>query len=128
MNKRTKKTNIGLISFIILGFLLIINWIKIPCLFHTITGYFCPGCGMTRSLRCLIKFDIKSAIHYNTLIVLLIPFFAYYTIQLIHYQLKEKRIVPLDEVYSTKILMLVLLIIIAFGIIRNIPIFNFLIP
>ena len=37
----------------------------IPCWFHLITGLKCPGCGLTRSLLSLLRFDFASVLKYN---------------------------------------------------------------
>ena len=34
-----------------------------PCLFYKLTGYYCPGCGGTRSMRALIDGDILFALY-----------------------------------------------------------------
>lgn len=36
-----------------------------PCPFLRFTNYPCPGCGLTRSVRALIRGDFQSAIEYN---------------------------------------------------------------
>ena len=49
--------------------------IGIPCLFKIITGYNCPGCGITRCLFSLVKLNIKEAFYYNELVTIsFIPF------------------------------------------------------
>jgi len=34
---------------------------------------YCPGCGATRALAALLHFKIAEALHYNALVVLLLP-------------------------------------------------------
>lgn len=36
-----------------------------PCLFHTLTGFSCPGCGCTRAVIALLQGDILQSICYN---------------------------------------------------------------
>jgi hypothetical protein len=63
--------------FISLVFTFFINPEKIPlfpvCYFHSITGLKCPTCGMTRAIHYLLHGNVKTALYYNALIVLL-PF------------------------------------------------------
>ena len=40
-----------------------------PCLFHRITGWYCPGCGGTRAIKYLLKGDIIKSLQYHPLIV-----------------------------------------------------------
>jgi Protein of unknown function (DUF2752) len=37
----------------------------IPCIWRSITGYPCPGCGLTRSLASMSHLDIVSAVRFN---------------------------------------------------------------
>lgn len=44
-----------------------------PCLFHSLTGYQCPGCGATRAARLLLQGELREAFRMNALFVLLLP-------------------------------------------------------
>lgn len=53
---------IGIISVVLIKYLIGIDLLNLapPCILHTITGYYCPGCGGTRALiyflqGCIIK-------------------------------------------------------------------------
>ncbi len=48
-----------------------------PCIFHAMTGLYCPGCGSTRALYCLIHGDLGAAFRFNPLLLISLPFFAY---------------------------------------------------
>jgi hypothetical protein len=47
------------------------------CPFRTVTGFTCPGCGSTRGLHRLLHGDIVSALEFNPLMVLSLPFLLY---------------------------------------------------
>lgn len=69
IKQRIKRVALLAALFIIIGILyaVIISLLNfgIPCVFYKITGLRCPGCGMTRSILALIKFDVYGAIKYN---------------------------------------------------------------
>ena len=44
---------------------------EIPCIFRSVTGFPCPGCGMTRAVFCIITLDIPSAAHYHPMVFFL---------------------------------------------------------
>lgn len=48
--------------------------IGIPCMFHKITGWLCPGCGITTLVLCLSKFDIQGAFQANPFLFVTGPF------------------------------------------------------
>lgn len=48
-----------------------------PCPFNAVTGLDCPGCGGTRVVGSLLHGDLPSALGYNALAVLLVPFFLW---------------------------------------------------
>ena len=49
-----------------------------PCPFLALTGFYCPGCGTLRALHQLAHGHSMAALDLNPLMVLLLPFIAYY--------------------------------------------------
>ena len=43
------------------------------CPFYAATGLYCPGCGTLRCLHALLHADLRSAIDFNLMTVLLVP-------------------------------------------------------
>lgn len=47
------------------------------CPFYVLTGKLCPGCGTARALHALLRGDLISALGFNLVAVLAIPYLAY---------------------------------------------------
>lgn len=54
------------------GFVSLTGW-GIPCVFHLVTGWDCPGCGISRMFLALLRGDIVLAARYNLLVLCLLP-------------------------------------------------------
>ena len=39
-----------------------------PCLFHLLTGLYCPGCGGTRAFLALLRGDLSLSLSYHPLV------------------------------------------------------------
>ena len=114
-----------LISFLIVYFILSeLLDVGIPCLFYEITGYYCPGCGITRLLFSLLKLDFYQAFRYNPLIFILIIITGIYW--LVKFILKKFMNISIE--IPNYVYYILLVIVIIFGILRNIPMFDFLSP
>jgi hypothetical protein len=50
----------------------------IPCLWKTIFGFHCPGCGLTTAFIGLMELDFRKAFESNWIIFILVPFGVYY--------------------------------------------------
>lgn len=50
--------------------------LAVPCLFRTITGLSCPGCGVTRMCLALLALDLPAAWAFNPGLFLLLPILA----------------------------------------------------
>lgn len=87
------------------------------CLFHTITGMKCPGCGSQRAVHALLNGDIRAAWDYNALIVAgLIPAALY-----IYAEITRVRHPKLyATLNSLAAVIIVAVVIVAWGVGRNI--------
>ncbi|MGH8104829.1 MAG: DUF2752 domain-containing protein [Arenimonas sp.] len=48
----------------------------LACMFHKLTGLYCPGCGLTRAMHALVHFDLLRAIRMNAFFMLSSPIIA----------------------------------------------------
>lgn len=44
----------------------------LPCPFRTLTGLWCPGCGLTRATHYLFRGDVMQALRYNLFVVVIL--------------------------------------------------------
>lgn len=101
-----------------------ITGIGIPCVFHSVTGLKCPGCGVSRMIISLVHLDFAAAFHYNAALFVLIPVFLILAFSLIcrYIRLGTQKLSRGQSI--TVIVMIVLLVL--FGIVRNLPGFEYL--
>lgn len=129
--KKVEKNNIKRKLLISLGIIIIIvlflNNIYTPCIFHKLTGFYCPSCGITRCLISIINLDFYQAFRYNQLLFILFPFIASYTVYVFYIWLfnKEDKISKKIPKYIWYSLVIILIL---FGMIRNIDYFSWLAP
>ena len=92
--------------------------IYIPCVFNELTGFYCPGCGVTRMINSLVKLDFYQAFRYNQLLFILMPVFIFYLVDYIYKSIKNKKTL----LYKTPnyIWYIIVALLVIFGIIRNI--------
>jgi hypothetical protein len=79
---KAKKLLIALAVIVILGLLYWINPTESAfapkCIFHSLTGLSCPGCGMQRFLHAFLHGRFAEAISYNYLLAILVPYIILY--------------------------------------------------
>ncbi|NLB26296.1 MAG: DUF2752 domain-containing protein [Bacteroidales bacterium] len=91
-----------------------------PCPFHTITGLYCPGCGSLRALHNLLHLNLPGVTANNILVIPVIILIFYHIIWSIF---KPARTNILYHKYTP---LLIFFIIIIFWILRNIPVYPFI--
>ena len=121
MIKRKEATILGLIVIALSVYVYFkdpFNGPILPCIFNKITGFYCPGCGMTRAVNSCFKFNFYQALRFNALLFIMpIMLGIYYFVS---YMEKPK--------IAKVILIIMLIIAIGYGVLRNLPLFEFLAP
>lgn len=92
--------------------------IHIPCLFNKITGFDCPGCGMTRASLAVLDGNFYQAFRWNMLVFILAPLYLLYLF------LQKMQYVKQSKVTMFSMLLLTLL----FFILRNTETFEWMAP
>ncbi len=95
------------------------------CTFHRLTGWNCPGCGMTRALYALLHGNFSTALRDNALFIFALGTLA---IRAIWFAVKKQRGRANGEFFPTKFLWPLLAVMLVFTVLRNLPAFAFLSP
>ena len=94
-----------------------------PCPFHAMTGLHCPGCGTLRALHQLLHGNVPAALGLNPLAVVLLPVIACWFLfrlgQVVRGRSAPAVILPAFWIWT------LLGVIIAFWILRNVPLYPF---
>lgn len=91
----------------------------LPCPFRALTGWWCPGCGLTRATHQLIRGDIVQALRFNAFVVLVLAALCLtwlaWLLRCAGRPLTRVRTIP---VWMQAVAVAVLL---AFAVVRNLP-------
>lgn len=98
----------------------------IPCLIHELTSLYCPGCGLSRMCLALLRLDLAAAFRANMAVFLLLVPGAVLTVQLCIQYVKIGHVRPSRR--QAVVIGLVIVCLLLFGILRNLPAFSFLQP
>ncbi|MDD3160578.1 MAG: DUF2752 domain-containing protein [Bacteroidales bacterium] len=124
----TKKTVIGSIALLFLLLLAVLYKKYNPlesaffpaCPFRSLTGLLCPGCGSQRAIHQLLNFNIAAAFHENMLLVIAIPYLIVgWIIELIPHP-DALLLAWRKALYGPRAIIIILFVIIAYWILRNI--------
>jgi len=88
-----------------------------PCLFHSFTGLWCTGCGITRALHHILNGHLYAGFRMNPLAVLCLPVFAWLAAT-ICYRLYKGRPLPKVPLWLPWVALAVILV---YTVARNLP-------
>jgi len=93
------------------------------CPLYTLTGLACPGCGLTRGFHALFHGDVLTALDFNALIPVWIVVFGYVWISLVLLAVRGKGLPT--WLARPKFLGGAMIVLMTFGVLRNIPAWPF---
>jgi hypothetical protein len=95
-----------------------------PCVFHVLTGLHCPGCGATRATHALLHLRVGEAAQKNLLFVATLPFLAFWGGRAVWRWVRGRtpqEPPPLQRSFRPWMVWTFAGVIIAFGVLRNLP-------
>jgi Protein of unknown function (DUF2752) len=95
------------------------------CQFHRLTGWNCPGCGMTRAAYALLHGQFSTALHDNALFVFALIGLA---MRAGWFDFQRRRGRVNGEFFPANFLWPLLAAMLVFTVLRNLPAFAFLSP
>ena len=100
--------------------------IHLYCPIYTFLHLYCPGCGATRMLSSLIHGNLYQAFRYNPLLFVFLPFFLLYFIYdcFTEATCKVRKTKEIEPAICFTLIFLFM----GYGILRNIPLFDYLKP
>lgn len=96
-----------------------------PCPFLYVTGQYCPGCGSLRAIHALTHGDVVEALSRNPLAVVFVPYLIWTWASWLYRTATGRQRGDLAPPWTIWTL---LVIVIAFWVLRNLPGFSWLAP
>jgi hypothetical protein len=93
------------------------------CPLYALTGFACPGCGLTRGFHALFHGDVLTALDFNALIPIWTAVFGYLLLSLL-FTVSRGRGLSWKWV-SPAMLFGFLVLLLTFGVLRNLPYYPF---
>ena len=93
------------------------------CPLYSLTGFACPGCGLTRGFHALLHGDVLTALDFNALIPVFVLVFGFLLFSLLSVAVRGRGLVRLSA--SPKFLVGIFVLLLAFGVVRNLPVYPF---
>lgn len=90
-----------------------------PCIFRTVTGLYCPGCGSTRALARCLHLDLPGAFSYNPLVVLALPYLAWHLVIFLRNALTDRPPTPAKT--RPALILTITILVLLFWVARNLP-------
>jgi Protein of unknown function (DUF2752) len=94
------------------------------CPFHRLTGWWCPGCGMTRGFHHLLTGDVVGALGSNLFLPVVVLFGGWLWLSSLWPALTGRRLVALRRVPEWAWVALAALAVM-YGVLRNVPLAPF---
>ncbi|MCD8328090.1 MAG: DUF2752 domain-containing protein [Ruminococcus sp.] len=129
-NRRIKRvlliTAIILLAGGLYALLVTLAGISIPCVYHSLFGIWCPGCGSSRMFISLLQLDFRGAFLMNPFLFIVHPIFVVATLFRAYQYItqKEKKQTRWYIVFA----LICLFAFAIFGALRNFDSFSFLAP
>ncbi len=89
----------------------------VPCVFHLITGWKCPGCGVTRMCVALLQLDFRSAFSSHPMLFVQLPVLGMIAVRGILAYIKDGIYRPTK--LETVVIYICIVLLILFAIVRN---------
>lgn len=93
------------------------------CPLHAVTGFNCPGCGLTRGFHALFHGDLLTALHFNALLPIYGLIFGYLFLAMFLVVVRGRGLSL--KAFPPYVLWIFLAISVIFGIVRNLPFYPF---
>jgi hypothetical protein len=110
---------ISILMVIAIGYyILYVNYpsFVVKCMFKQMTGFKCPGCGVTRMLVNFMEFDFMDGVKYNIFLAATLPFVVYIIVYSAYLYLVDKKG---NKVFNVSCYVYAVLLVV-WGIVRNI--------
>lgn len=92
--------------------------LRFPCIFHEITGLYCPGCGGTRAVKALLGGHIITSFMYNPIVIYSVVMYIWFMVSQLLERLTKGKVKGLR--YRHLYLWLALFIVVINCIVRNV--------